>query len=267
MANLAHLKRELEKVSSTTSNQDNKWKPPVGKSIIRFIPYRFDENVPFRTLKFHYELKPAVMCLENFEEGSCPICKAGAKAYQAGKDDVDSRNLSKKLYARSRHFAPIFVRSENGKDVNEMKIWGFGKQIYKQILDFYDEYDLDFTDVTNAPDIIIKYEDPEAGETFGKTTIMVDPKTLKTPKPLAASKKEIDSIIESVPEIESTFQRKTAEEAIEILKKFMDTIDAPSNENKEKSTIDIMKSEKSLDEDEDEDEDDKIDKELADLLD
>jgi hypothetical protein len=268
MVNLAFLKKELEKVSSTTSNQDVRWKPAAGKTVIRLLPYPPTPDFPFRILRFHYELTPSVFCLENEEEGTCPICKAATKLWQKGKDDVDSRNLAKKLFARDRYFAPVFVRSENGVDVNEMRIWGFGKRVYKQILDFYTEYELDFTDTKEAPDIIVKYVDPVDDQSFGETSILVDPKTLKTPRPLASTQKEIDAIVESIPVIDETYVHKTEKEAIEILEKYLNSTNKPSESSSNKTTVEKMKAE-AIEETASSDEPDKSDslsEELDDLF-
>lgn len=270
MVNLAFLKKELEKVSSTTSNQDVRWKPAAGKTVIRLLPYPPTPDFPFRILKFHYELTPSVFCLENEEQGTCPVCKAATKLWQKGKEDVDSRNLAKKLFARDRYFAPVFVRSENGTDVNEMRIWGFGKRVYKQILDFYTEYELDFTDPVEAPDIIVKYTDPADDQSFGETSILVDPKTLKTPRPLASTEKERDAIIESIPVIDETYVHKTEKEAIEILEKYLDSTGKPSESSKNKNTVESMKREKVVETKEtptdDTGSDDDLGKELDDLF-
>lgn len=254
MVDLSFLKRELDKVSNVTSNQDIKWKPVAGKSVIHFLPYKFDESYPFRKLRFHYSLNPSVYCLENDEEKSCPICKEATKLWQQGKDDVDARNLAKKLFAKDRYYTPIFVRSENGNEINEVRIWGFGKQLYKSILDLYEEYEMDLTDPKNAPDFIIKFTEPAPGETFGETTIMVDAKTVKVAKPVAASKGEIAQIIESVPEIDSLFVHRTQAEVIDIFSKYLDSIDKPSTESRQTAKIEKMKREAIVEEDSSDDE-------------
>lgn len=266
MVDLSFLKRELEKVSNATSNQDVKWKPPVGKSVIHFLPYKFDDSYPFRKLRFHYSLNPSVYCLENDDEGSCPVCKKASELWKQGQDDVDARNLAKKLFAKDRYYTPIFVRSENGNEVNEMRIWGFGKQLYKKILDLYEEHETDLTDVKNAPDFIIKFTEPAPGETFGDTDIMVDPKTIKVAKPVAASKGEISQIVESVPEIESLFIHRPAAEVIDIFAKYINSLDKPSTENVNKNKVEKMKRE-SIAEDKSKDSDDDFDKKFDSMFD
>jgi len=266
MVDLSFLKKELEKVSSSTTNQDSKWKPPTGKSVIHFLSYKYNEDFPFRKLRFHYSLSPSVYCLENDEEGTCPICKAASKFWQDGKDDPDARNLAKKLFAKDRYYTPAFVRTENGKEVNEVRIWGFGKQLYKQILDLYDEHEMDLTDPKNAPDFTIKFDEPAEGESFGKTTITVVPSTIKVAKPIASSKKEIDAILDSVPQIETLFVHRSVKEVMEIFSKYLNKIDEPSEESSNKTKVEKLKRESVVENEESEDEDD-LTKKLNDMFD
>ena len=73
-----------------------------------------------------------------------------------------------------RTFAPIFVRGEEHEGV---KFWGFGKQVYQEILSIISDPDYgDITDLTNGRDIVVEFRTAEeSGKTFPETTIRVKP--------------------------------------------------------------------------------------------
>jgi hypothetical protein len=242
MANLSALKKRLDDVASETGNRDNQWKPPVGKSVIRFIPYKFDDDMPFRQLKFHYGLGKSVFCLTN-EDKPCPICEAAKQAWKDAKTDPESKKLAIKLSAKTRYYTPVLVRSEKETEINESKVWAFGKTVYKEILQQYDDTELDLTKKEAAPDFTVIRFDKSKEQPFGSTELRLNPKTISKPLPISVSNEETEKFIDSIPEIESLFIKNTAEEAIVILETYMKGLDDSTSEEKDQDIIAKMKGE------------------------
>ena len=72
-----------------------------------------------------------------------------------------------------RTYLPVLVR---GKESEGVKMWGFGKQVYQELLTFIADPDYgDITDPTSGRDLVITYTPPEGSERYPKTTIMVKP--------------------------------------------------------------------------------------------
>ena len=49
------LKR-FNSLQSNTKKSDSIWKPANGKSLIRIVPYKFNKDIPFIELYFHYNI-------------------------------------------------------------------------------------------------------------------------------------------------------------------------------------------------------------------
>ena len=63
--NLDSIKAKLQQMQQT-NNGGNKasehiWKPAVGKTQVRIVPYAFDKNNPFQEMYFHYEIGKRTM--------------------------------------------------------------------------------------------------------------------------------------------------------------------------------------------------------------
>lgn len=91
--------------------------------------------------------------------------------------DTEKWKIGKRLEPTQRRFIPIIVR---GKEQQGVKFWGFGKEIYQQLLDIFTDEDYgDITDPKNGKDIEIQYIPPkEAGNTYGKITFKVKPNSV-----------------------------------------------------------------------------------------
>ena len=72
-----------------------------------------------------------------------------------------------------RTFAPVIVR---GKESEGVKFWGFGKQVYQELLSIISDPDFgDITDLTNGRDIVVEFKTAEGGASFPETSIRVKP--------------------------------------------------------------------------------------------
>ena len=113
---------------------------------------------------------------------------------------------------------PVLVRGEEDKGV---RIWGYGKQVYEQLLNLVlnPEYG-DITDVDTGTDLTLQYGKP-AGAQFPQTNLTPRRKS----SGLANTSEETTELLESIPDIEGSFDKKTFDEMQTILDNFMNVED------------------------------------------
>lgn len=203
---LEKLKARLERAK----NGDGKkgfWKIEEGVHVVRIAPT--DDGDPFKDYSFHYNVgkNAGFLCPKrNFGE-DCPVCEFASKLWREGADGSDDRKTAKTLFPRQRFFAPVLVRGQEDKGV---RVWGFGNRAYETLINLVlnPEYG-DITDVTNGTDLDVKYETAK-GDRFPTTTI--------TPKRKASkfcedqTKAECKELLETGPDLESLFDRKSTNE-------------------------------------------------------
>ena len=203
--NLDLIKSKLDGLQSTTTKNTKLWKPKPGKNTIRIVPYQFNKENPFVELLFHYNIgRKQYLSLETFGEND-PIVEFAEKLKSTG--DKNDWKLSKKLEPKLRTFVPIVVRGEEAEGV---KFWGFGKQIYQELLSFIADPDYgDITDVSGGRDIIVDYQTPkEANNTFGKITIRIKP----NPSPVTTEKAIAELIAKGQTDINTIYTKTTYDE-------------------------------------------------------
>ena len=72
-----------------------------------------------------------------------------------------------------RCYLPVLVR---GAESEGVKLWGFGKTVYQELLQFIADPDYgDITDVNSGRDVVVTFHPADGAERFPKTTIMVKP--------------------------------------------------------------------------------------------
>jgi hypothetical protein len=97
----------------------------------------------------------------------------------------------------------VIVRGEEGEGV---RFWGFGKQVYQDILSVMADPDYgDITDLTNGKDITVGFTTADkTGKNFPETTIRVKPKSTPAVDPskadLIESIKNQTNILDLFPE-------------------------------------------------------------------
>lgn len=145
------------------------WKPGNGSHQIRIVPSKFNRAMPFKELLFHYGIgKYPMIALSNFGEQD-PIVEFVNELKKSS--DKDSWSLAGKLSPKMRVFAPVIVRGEEEKGV---RLWGFGKEVYKTLLQLAEDEDVgDYTDVTNGFDIKVNIT---PGNPYPSTSINIKPK-------------------------------------------------------------------------------------------
>lgn len=189
---LAAAKRTVKK---NTSNQNSKmkeliWKPEEGENLIRMVPNQYQEDTPFIKLCFHYQFTANVNNEErnvtyispiNFDKPD-PIVELSERLKASG--DKKLWGKGKSLEPKARTYVTIIVR---GKEEEGVKYWGFGVQIFDQLVTAMDELDSageTITDLLNGYDIKVDFIPAEKsskvspdGRKFPETSIIVKRKS------------------------------------------------------------------------------------------
>jgi len=199
---ISKLKSRLNSLSNTNQKSNLIWKPKPGKQIVRIIPYKFDPENPFIELKFHYNINGKTYLSPDSFGRPDPIVEFSNRLKKTGsKDDWKmGRNMEPKM----RTFAPVVVRGEESEGV---KFWGFGKQVYQELLSIISDPDFgDITDLAGGRDIVVEFKTAEdAGKSYPETNIRVKPNVsnavdASNPRMLEMLKNQVD-ILELFPEL------------------------------------------------------------------
>jgi hypothetical protein len=188
------------------------WRPQDGEQTIRIVPTA--DGDPFKEYWFHYNVGDASGFLSpkrNFGEDD-PLDNFVRSLYKEGTEE--SIKMAKSLSARQRFFTPVVVRGEEDQGV---RIWGFGKQVYETLLQLVlnPEYG-DITDINTGTDLTLNYGKP-AGAQFPQTKLT--PK--RRPSLLLEDQDRIQESLDSIPDFETLFERKTPEQVQAILDEFL----------------------------------------------
>ena len=161
-------------LQNTSKKSDSLWKPTPGKHQIRLVPYKFNKDIPFIELFFHYNINNKTYLSPASFGRPDPIVEFAEKLKRTG--DTDDWKAGKKMEPKLRTFAPVIVR---GKENEGVKFWGFGKTVYQDILGYIADPDYgDITDPMNGRDITIEFKSKEqTGKDFPETSIRVKPNT------------------------------------------------------------------------------------------
>ena len=224
--NLDKMRAKLAALQNK-GGSNNFWKPQDGEQIIRIVPTA--DGDPFKDYWFHYNLGKNNGFLspkKNFGEND-PLDDFIRNLFNEGTED--SIKMAKNLMARQRFFAPVLVRGEEDKGV---RIWGFGKMAYQQLLELVLNPDYgDITDTEEGTDLTIKYGKPP-GAAFPQTTITPRRRTSALCDEAVGGSEKCAELLESIPEFETLFERKTPEEVGSMLDEMLEG-DAGPDDGKE----------------------------------
>jgi len=167
---------KLKSRLSSLTNQGNKtnliWKPKPGKQVVRIVPYKYQTDNPFIELKFHYNINNKTYLSPDSFNRPDPIVEWSNRMKKTG--NKEDWILGRKFEPKMRTYAPIIVRGEENEGV---RFWGFGKNVYQEILSIINDVDYgDITDLVNGRDIVVEFRTAEdSGKSFPETTIRVKP--------------------------------------------------------------------------------------------
>jgi len=216
--NLDAIKAKLNQLNKADDKKQNLWKPESGKTRIRIVPYVHRKDNPFLELYFHYDIAKRSMLSPITFGNADPIVDFADKLKRTG--DKDEWLMGRKIEPKMRTYVPVIVR---GKEAEGVKFWGFGKQIYTELLSIISDPDYgDITDLMNGRDIDVEFT-PAEGANFPKTSIRVKPNTQP-----ATEDKAIAEKIMNQPEITDLFPEPTYEELEKALEDWLnpETADA-----------------------------------------
>ncbi len=186
------------------------WKPEVGKQIIRIVPSKYNDLIPFREIHVHYGInKFPMLALTNWGEKDPIVEFANDLKKTSNKEDW---KMGKKLDPKMRVFAPVIVRGQEDLGV---RLWEFGKEIYQELLSIAEDEDIgDYTSISNGRDITVDTVGPEVtGTKYNKSSVRVKPKT----SPITEDKELLKKLLAEQPDILSVYKKFSFDEMKKML--------------------------------------------------
>jgi len=223
------IKKRLNQLQTTNNRTSSLWKPQPGKTQIRIVPYAFNKDNPFIELFFHYNLNNRSYLSPISFGRPDPIEEFAQKLKASGsKEDYQ---LSRKLEAKMRTFAPVIVRGEEKQGV---KFWGFGKTVYQELLSIIADPDYgDITDPVNGRDVVVEFiSAEETGASYPTTKIRVKPN--QTP---ISDEPEVLEVVKTQQDIKEIYQELSYDDLTDILNEWLNPSDDSSSDEGEKEKV------------------------------
>ena len=216
------LKR-FSSLQNNTKKSDSIFKPANGKSQVRIVPYKFNKDIPFIELYFHYNINNKTYLSPMSFGRPDPIVEFAEKLKRTG--DTDDWKAGKKMEPKLRTFVPVIVR---GKESEGVKFWGFGKTVYQDILGYIADPDYgDITDPKTGRDIVLEVMSAEeSNASYPTTTIRVKP----APTKLADSAETIEQLLDGQKEITELYQELSYAELKSVLENWLNPSAAVNDE-------------------------------------
>ena len=210
-------------LQNTSKKSDSLWKPTPGKHQIRLVPYKFNKDIPFIELFFHYNINNKTYLSPASFGRPDPIVEFAEKLKRTG--DTDDWKAGKKMEPKLRTFAPVIVR---GKENEGVKFWGFGKTVYQDILGYIADPDYgDITDPMNGRDIVVEIQSAEdSNAAYPTTTIRVKPSQSK----LGETADQIQSLLENQKNITELYSELSYSELKGVLENWLNPGSAPASD-------------------------------------
>ena len=131
------------------------------------------------------------------------------------------------MFAKQRFFSPVLVRGEESEGV---KVWGYGKLAYQKLLGIVLDPDYgDITDPEDGNDLKLMYG-KQPGASYPTTDIRPRPRKSVLCDDAVGGDERCAELLETVPNLETIFERKTTEEVRAILDGHMSGEDTPDRE-------------------------------------
>ena len=217
------IRKRLGQLQTTNNRTSSLWKPQPGKTQIRIVPYTFNKDNPFIELFFHYNLNNRSYLSPISFGRPDPIEEFAQKLNASGnKEDYQ---LSKKLEAKMRTFAPVIVRGEESQGV---RFWGFGKTVYQELLSIIADPDYgDITDPVNGRDVVVEFiSAEESGASFPTTKIRVKPNQT----PISDDPAVLENVKSSQKDIRDIYQEQSYDDLTNVLNEWLNPGEESSTE-------------------------------------
>ena len=231
---LEAIKRKLNQLQTTGARRDNLWKPEPGKQVVRIVPYQHDRDNPFQELYFHYDLGKKNFLSPITNGKPDPVVEFCEKLKNSGNSD--EWKLGKKMEPKMRTYVPVLIR---GKESEGVKLWGFGKQVYTELLGVIADPDYgDITDPMGGRDILVEFTPSEGPGQFPKTTIRVKPNVTA----MTEDKNVAEQAVNNQPNLTDIFKEPSYDDLKAALEAWLNPEDGNSAETS--STAEPKKEEK-----------------------
>jgi hypothetical protein len=216
------LKR-FNSLQNNTKKSDSIWKPANGKSQIRIVPYKFNKDIPFIELYFHYNINNKTYLSPMSFGRPDPIVEFAEKLKRTG--DTDDWKAGKKMEPKLRTFVPVIVR---GKENEGVKFWGFGKTVYQDILGYIADPDYgDITDPIQGRDIVLDVTSAEeSNAAYPTTAIRIKPTQTK----LSDDPTVVQQLLENQKNITELYQELSYAELKSVLENWLNPGAAASDD-------------------------------------
>ena len=207
------IRKKLNKLQTSTQRTSNLWRPEPGKNQIRLVPYQYNKDNPFTEMYFHYNVgKRNHLSPTTYGEAD-PILEFAERLRNTGSSD--DFKLAKQLTPKMRVYAPVIVRGQESEGV---KLWGFGKQVYQELLQFIADPDYgDITDMTSGRDVVINFTPGDGPGNYAKTGILVKPSVT----PATEDSNIADKIINGQVDLFDIYKKKSYDELKGILEDWL----------------------------------------------
>jgi hypothetical protein len=137
---------------------------------------------------------------------------------------------------KMRTYVPVLVR---GKESEGVKLWGFGKQVYQELLGFITDPDYgDITDPMGGRDILVEFTPSEGPGQFPKTTIRVKPNVT----PMTEDKNVAESVAKNQPNLDDIFKEPSYDDLKEALENWLNP-DSEATETSSTTEVEEKKEE------------------------
>ena len=225
------IRKRLGQLQTTNNRTSSLWKPQPGKTQIRIVPYEFNKDNPFIELFFHYNLNNRSYLSPISFGRPDPIEEFAQKL--KGSGNKEDYQLSKKLEAKMRTFAPVIVRGEESQGV---KFWGFGKTVYQELLSIIADPDYgDITDPVSGRDISVEFiSAEETGASYPTTKIRVKPNQT----PISDDPTILEKVKETQKDIRDIYQEQSYDDLTNVLNDWLN----PNDDSTESETENAVES-------------------------
>jgi hypothetical protein len=188
------------------------------------VPYEFNKDNPFIELFFHYNLNNRSYLSPISFGRPDPIEEFAQKL--KGSGNKEDYQLSKKLEAKMRTFAPVIVRGEESQGV---RFWGFGKTVYQELLSIIADPDYgDITDPVNGRDVVVEFiSAEESGASFPTTKIRVKPNQT----PISDDPTILEKVKSSQKDIRDIYQEQSYDDLTNVLNEWLNPSEDSSTES------------------------------------
>ncbi len=225
--NLAKLNAAMNKLESKRSSQDGESSfisLKEGPTVLRIVPYKYDLEMPFNELYFHYDIaKKHFLCPKKHNGSECPVCDFVSTIWEKYNETKDEslKKSATKIGAKRKVFVPVVVRGEEEKGI---KFWGISsKDAYKDLITTVTsalKQGVDVTDPLEGLDLEVTVSEVTKGFTY-LTPTSISP--MLKPTPLLKDKDKIQELLDTCPNLaEIPFcQPKSLDEMKTAMEKYM----------------------------------------------